>query len=66
AANVDGYQAAGRTLTEFGCKDYVVQMCNYQSKTVKYLAPVPPVNLLGQHAAGLANHPTFSTASAGR
>jgi S-adenosylmethionine decarboxylase len=46
-ATVDGYRAAGRTLTEFGCKDYVVQVCNYQSRTVKYVAPVPPVVSLG-------------------
>jgi len=44
AANVDGYLATGRTLTEFGCKDYVVQMCNYESKTCKYVAPVLPMN----------------------
>lgn len=43
AASVDGYKATGRTLTEFGCKDYVVQMCNYESRTAKYVAPVPPM-----------------------
>lgn len=44
AAAVDGYNATGRTLTEFGCKDYVVQMCNYQSRTVKYVPPAPVVS----------------------
>ena len=42
-AKVDGYKATGRTLTEFGCKDYLVQMCNYESKTTSYVAPVPPM-----------------------
>mmetsp|Transcript_63121 Transcript_63121/g.131232 ORF Transcript_63121/g.131232 Transcript_63121/m.131232 type:complete len:384 (+) Transcript_63121:418-1569(+) len=26
---IDGYRMDGRTLNEFGCKDYVVQMCNF-------------------------------------
>jgi len=29
-AEIDGYNMNGRTLNEFGCKDYVVQMCNFQ------------------------------------
>jgi hypothetical protein len=46
AAAVDGYKPTGRTLTEFGCKDYVVQMCNYESRTIQYVPPVPPMKLL--------------------
>ena len=45
-ASVDGYKTTGRTLNEFGCKDYVVQMVNYQSKTATYVPPVPPLSLL--------------------
>lgn len=42
-AHVEGYKSCGRTLTEFGCKDYVVQMCNYESQCRKYVAPMPPL-----------------------
>jgi len=55
AAAVDGYHATGRTLTEFGCKDYVVQMCNYESRTVKYVPPAPPVKLLQSAAAPVSS-----------
>ncbi|EKX49567.1 hypothetical protein GUITHDRAFT_151406 [Guillardia theta CCMP2712] len=42
-ASLDGYDLAGRTFNEFGTKDYVVQMCNYVSKTAQYVAPPPPL-----------------------
>ena len=46
AAAVDGYKPTGRTLTEGGCTDDVVQMCNYESRTIQYVPPVPPMKLL--------------------
>jgi len=45
AAAVDGYKSTRRTLNDFGCKDYVVQVCNYESKTTKYVAPISPIKL---------------------
>ena len=54
AASVDGYKATGRTLTEFGCKDYVVQMCNYESRTAKYVPPVPPMTLFSGASSNAA------------
>mmetsp|Transcript_23058 Transcript_23058/g.51876 ORF Transcript_23058/g.51876 Transcript_23058/m.51876 type:complete len:413 (-) Transcript_23058:120-1358(-) len=42
-ASLDGYDLAGRTFNEFGTKDYVVQMCNYMSKTASYVPPPPPL-----------------------
>eukprot|EP00961_Rhodomonas_salina_P204712 2762811-Rhodomonas_salina.1 len=29
---LDGYRMQGRTLNEFGCKDYVVQLCNFECR----------------------------------
>ena len=41
-ANVDGYKTSGRTLTEVGCKDYVVHMCNYECKHAGSNVAPPP------------------------